>query len=157
MASVFDEVRAERAALLRTIEGLQPEVLERPGVVGEWSARDVLAHIAGWQSWMLRALPARLDGTDPPEDLRVTARNTHDWNRRFVEERRTATTAALLDEITDGLRRILTLAANLGSTRLTAPDPWPGREASFADYLREHLADHDREHREQIARALAER
>ena len=154
MASIFDEIRNERAALLETVSALHAVALERPGVVGTWSVKDVLAHIAGWQGWMLRALPARLDGRDLPDDLRVTDDNTDEWNRRFVEERHARPPDRVLEELADGIRMLMAFAANLGATRLAASDPWPGRTGSVADYLREHIVNHDREHREQIERAL---
>ncbi|MBI2761444.1 MAG: maleylpyruvate isomerase N-terminal domain-containing protein [Chloroflexi bacterium] len=155
MTSIFEEVRAERAALLKAIGSLHPVALDRPGVVGEWSIKDVLAHIAGWQNWMARALPIRLERGDLPDDLRVTEHNTGDWNRKFVDERRANPPDKVIEDLNDGLRYLLTLAANLGSTRLNAPGPWSGREASIADYLRDHIVAHDREHREQIEQALS--
>src|SRR5829696_1789629 len=78
MTSIFEEVRAERAALLKSISALHPVALDRPGVVGEWSIKDVLAHIAGWQGWMARALPIRLERGELPDELRVTEHNTGD-------------------------------------------------------------------------------
>ncbi len=157
MASIFDEIRTERAALLKVIDGLESAAIERPGMVGAWSIKDVLAHIAGWQDWMLRAYPARLETGEVPEDMQVTEDNTDEWNERFVEERRERPPDKVLEELSDGLRRLQTFAANLGMARLTSANPWPGREASVTDYLREHLVDHDREHREHIQRALGRR
>lgn len=154
MPSVFDEVQRARAELLESIRGLHPVTLERPGVVGNWSVKDVLAHIAGWQDWMARAYPLRLEHGELPADLQVSDANMDDWNRRFVEERRGHTPDQLLDDLSDGMRRLLTWAANLGATRLNDANPWPGREESIADYFREFLANHDREHREQIERSL---
>ena len=154
MGSFFDEVQSERAALLEAIRGLHPVTLERPGVLGAWSVKDVLAHIAGWQNWMIRAYPYRLEHGDLPDDLKVSDDNVDEWNRKFVEERRGRTPDQVIEDLNDGLRRLLTWAANLGTTRLNAPDPWPGRQESIASYFREFLAGHDREHREQIERSL---
>ncbi|MFN8559573.1 MAG: enoyl-CoA hydratase/isomerase family protein [Dehalococcoidia bacterium] len=52
------------------------------------------------------------------------------------------------------LRRLLVFAANLGTTRLYAPNPWPGSEPSIADGLRQFVAAHLREHRLAIEQAL---
>lgn len=154
MVSIFEEVRTERAALLGAVKGQDAAVLTRPGVVGQWSMKDILAHIAGWQDWMLRVYPIRLETGDMPEDLRVTDENIDEWNRRFVAERAEYPPEKVLEDLQDGLRRLMIYAANLGASRLGAPNPWPGRSASIADYLREHLVQHDREHREQIERTL---
>ena len=157
MVSFFEEIRAERAALIEYVRGLDPAALDRPGAVGRWSVKDALAHLAGWQEWMLKALPARLEHGELPEGLRVTESNVDDWNRQFVEERRSANTDNVLDDLSTGMRRLMFFAVNLGLTRLEAPNPWPERPASLAEYLREQLAGHDREHREQIAREVRQR
>ena len=50
---VFEELSQTRAALLDTIAGLGEDALDRKGVVGEWSIKNVLAHIAAWEAWVL--------------------------------------------------------------------------------------------------------
>jgi uncharacterized damage-inducible protein DinB len=154
MASIFEEIRTERAALLDAVKGHDAAVLTRAGVVGPWSVKDVLAHIAGWQDWMLRVYPLRLDTGDVPEDLRVTDENIDQWNHRFVVERAEYPFEKVLEDLNDSLRRLMIYLANLGASRLAAPNPWPGRSTSITEYLREHLVEHDREHRQQIERAL---
>lgn len=147
-------IRAEREALLEVIAGLDAADLERPGTVGLWSLKDVLAHLAGWQDWKLQVYPYRLKHGEMPEALRVTPDNIDDWNRRFVAERREQSPAAVLQELADGLQRLINLAVGLGPARLFAPDPWPQSEGSVAEYLRMYVAAHDREHREEICGAL---
>ena len=154
MASIFEEIRTERAALIDAVKGHDAAVLTRSGAVGPWSVKDVLSHIAGWQDWMLRVYPLRLDTGDVPEELRVTDENIDEWNRRFVAERAEYPVEKVLEDLNDGLRRLMIYLANLGASRLAAPNPWPGRSASITEYLREHLVEHDREHRHQIERAL---
>ena len=38
--------------------GLSAEQLLEPGVVGDWSVRDILAHVTTWEQEALNALPA---------------------------------------------------------------------------------------------------
>jgi hypothetical protein len=45
-----------------TFEGLSDPVLLEPGVVGEWSIRDIMTHIAIWEEEALEALPLILEG-----------------------------------------------------------------------------------------------
>jgi len=42
-------LRESRAALEKVIAKVHPDTWEQPGVVGEWSGKDVLAHVAHWQ------------------------------------------------------------------------------------------------------------
>lgn len=47
---------ASRTRLLAAIEGLTPDDMLQPGAVDDWSVKDVLAHIAAWQSRLVRLL-----------------------------------------------------------------------------------------------------
>ncbi len=44
------------------IQGLPHDALMEAGVVGHWSVRDVLSHIATWEEEALKALPVILEG-----------------------------------------------------------------------------------------------
>jgi hypothetical protein len=37
-----------------------------PGVVGDWSVKDILAHVVIWEEETLKALPLMIDGKQPP-------------------------------------------------------------------------------------------
>ena len=37
-----------------------------PGVVGNWSVKDVLAHVTTWEEEAQKYLPAILEGRRPP-------------------------------------------------------------------------------------------
>ena len=53
---LISEVRQARANLMAAMEGLDSDVMLRPGVVGIWSIKDVLAHLSIWQSELITAL-----------------------------------------------------------------------------------------------------
>ena len=44
------KLRESRGALEKVIAKVAPDAWTQPGVVGEWSAKDVLAHVAHWQA-----------------------------------------------------------------------------------------------------------
>jgi hypothetical protein len=46
--------------------GLSEEQLTTPGVAGEWSVRDVIAHVTTWEDEALKYLPVILKGEKPP-------------------------------------------------------------------------------------------
>src|SRR5918995_1413106 len=43
--------------LLASIDGLTDEEMHRSGVVGDWSVKDILAHVTTWESEALKHLP----------------------------------------------------------------------------------------------------
>ncbi len=55
----------ERAALNTQLEALTPEQMTRPGTVGEWSVKDVLAHLLAWEQMCLAWYEAGKRGETP--------------------------------------------------------------------------------------------
>ena len=52
--------------LIRSFSGLAEADLDQPGVVGEWSIRDCLAHILAWHFWGGSTVAALVRGESPP-------------------------------------------------------------------------------------------
>lgn len=48
------EIEQERQALEELLTTLSPEQMNQPAVVGEWSVKDVLAHLSEWETMWLR-------------------------------------------------------------------------------------------------------
>jgi len=48
-AQLIEKLRASRRALEKVVAKVPLEVMGKPSVVEEWSAKDVLAHVAHWQ------------------------------------------------------------------------------------------------------------
>jgi hypothetical protein len=53
---LLDQILQAHAELLAAIDGLLPDAMLRPGVVGLWSIKDLLAHVTVWQSELITAL-----------------------------------------------------------------------------------------------------
>jgi hypothetical protein len=43
-----------------------PQRMNQPGVSGEWSMRDIVVHLTGWQQWLVAQLEAALAGQPEP-------------------------------------------------------------------------------------------
>jgi hypothetical protein len=66
-AQVHDSLARERGKLLAALEGLSEGELTRPGAVGRWSVRDVLAHLLAWEEEAVTRLD--LLAADRPQDI----------------------------------------------------------------------------------------
>jgi len=51
-ANIISILNAERRRLEQNLSGLTPSDMVKNGVVGEWSIKDVLAHLADWEAHM---------------------------------------------------------------------------------------------------------
>ena len=74
--------------------GLTEEQLSQPGVSGEWSCRDVVAHLAAWQRTAPEELPKVLAGRATSADVALV----DDFNAMAVERARRWSLAELMAE-----------------------------------------------------------
>jgi predicted RNase H-like HicB family nuclease/uncharacterized damage-inducible protein DinB len=56
---------AERAGLLEQALGLDERALIRAPVIGDWTVKDVLAHVAAWDRWEARTMQSMVAGEMP--------------------------------------------------------------------------------------------
>jgi len=58
-------IQRERAAFEAALAGLTPEQMTAPGVMGEWSVKDLLGHVAMWESRLVTILYSIERGVAP--------------------------------------------------------------------------------------------
>ena len=63
---LLDRLEAAWAALTDSYAGVPDAELVEPGVVDDWSVKDVLAHVTTWEQEALRHLPLIIAGGTPP-------------------------------------------------------------------------------------------
>lgn len=64
-AQFLAEAGQEREKLLALLRPLTPEQKTRPGIVGDWSVKDVLGHLVEWHQMVLCWLAASRRGETP--------------------------------------------------------------------------------------------
>jgi uncharacterized protein (TIGR03083 family) len=67
-AELAELIRATSAQMERLLATLSVEQMNRPGAVGVWSVKDVLAHLAYWQRYAGGLLSAAARGAQPDLD-----------------------------------------------------------------------------------------
>jgi hypothetical protein len=82
--AILDDGRARLDALL---DRLTPDDLDRPSTIGggDWSAKDLIGHIAFCEEIALVTMEAWLQGRRPPIEERFTTRDTdgqNAWNQQ---------------------------------------------------------------------------
>jgi uncharacterized protein (TIGR03083 family) len=68
---LLETIKKERAAIEAALAGLTPEQMTAPGVMGEWSVKDILGHIAMWESRLVTILYSIERGV-APKTLRLS-------------------------------------------------------------------------------------
>jgi uncharacterized protein (TIGR03083 family) len=105
---LLERLDAAWAALSASYAGVSDSQLVEPGVVDDWSVKDVLAHVTSWEEEALKHLPLIIAGGTPPRYAAqggidaFNARATEAGRRLSLAEvlrRRDETHARLLDFI----------------------------------------------------------
>jgi uncharacterized protein (TIGR03083 family) len=97
--ALLEMMQRERTALEQLLAELSPEQMTESGIVGEWSVKDVLAHLLEWEQMVLRWHSAGLKGKVP-----VTPSAEFNWaqlpqlNQRIFEKHCNRTLAEIQKE-----------------------------------------------------------
>jgi uncharacterized damage-inducible protein DinB len=145
------ELWAARRDLLAALEGQSAAELAAPYAEGEWSARDVLLHIAAWLRELARLVPdlaryghQRSAPFDPGPDWSA-------WNAAQIEPHRHTRPEAALAGVVTAHARLLEALQPLDEAALHRRGPTRfGFEASGWDLLLAE-AEHERAHAAHLA------
>ena len=132
----LDEARRE---LLSAVEGLSDAQLSVPLPGGEWSAKDVLAHVSSWDE--LRCFEiARADRDDTPVYALLREDDFAPWNAVLMSVRRDLPLSQVLRELSYARERVLEMIASVPDDRLAEAAPGRVRIRRAAAHDREHAA-----------------
>jgi hypothetical protein len=130
--------------------GLSKARLTQPGVTGDWSVKDILAHVTTWEGEALQHLPLILAGGRPPRYVRYGGIDA--FNARMTEEKRRLPLAEVLRQFRDTHRSLIRLVQREPGARF-APDTRARRRLRLDTYG--HYPEHGRAIRAWRARVAA--
>jgi hypothetical protein len=154
LSDALAELGRTRAELLAAIGGMGEVALDRKDVVGDWSVKNVLAHIAAWEAWVVEALPARMTTGATPQLFRQRVEDEDRFNAEEVAEREELTPDEQLMELERTRAELLAYLSGLDAAALARKHPWDTWEGTLPEYLLEALRDHEAEHLE-VLRTVA--
>src|SRR5512145_1910746 len=112
-------IEIERSTLEKLITELSPAQLTEPGTVGEWSVKDVLAHLMEWEQMVLSWHSAGLKGKVP-----VTPAEGINWaqlpqlNQQIYERHRDRPLADIQKEFKSSFKKMLSTIQGLSEEDL---------------------------------------
>jgi uncharacterized protein (TIGR03083 family) len=144
-----------RARLDAALDGLDPDELTVPGPVGEWSVKDLLAHITAWDVDLLTNLGKFKRGQKPGRTA---------WDSDGIQAQNTAWHAELKDRPLERVvadfdsvhEQLLRQVRGLTDAELEAPADWLQGRPLF-QYFVDHVVTHENEHAAELARWRTER
>jgi len=121
---LLDQIRAERQRLEEVIAALTSDQMLQPGASGEWTVKDVLAHISAWERRMLSWLGSHLRGASPDLPLPWDVERMNAETYAQVKDK---PLAEVLEEFHQSYRDALALAESLSEEQLKTiyTNTWP--------------------------------
>jgi len=116
--------------------------LMEPGVTGDWSVRDILAHVTTWEEEAIEYLPLILEGGTPPR-YRVAYGGIDAFNALMTERKKSLPLSEVLRQADEIHRRLVDLVHG-------APEDQLARETRFRRRLRLDTYHHYPQHAEAI-------
>jgi len=124
---LFQKLEQAWAALKESYAGLSDAQLTEPGVMGEWSVKDILAHVTTWEEEALKYLPLILTGGRPPRYIQSGGIDA--FNAQMVEQKQELVLSEVLRQLEETHRRLLDYLQSVPEEHFT-------RETRFRHRLR---------------------
>jgi len=135
-------------AFKESYAGLSDSQLTEPGVTGDWSVKDIIAHVTWWEEEALTHLPLILTGGRPPR-YSIKYGGIDAFNAQMTEQKRGLLLSDVMRQLEDTHRRLIAYVQS-------APEEQFTRETRFRRRLRLDTYSHYPKHA-QVIRAWRER
>jgi len=135
------ELHEARASFSAALEAVDPELLAAPGLVGEWNAGQLVAHLAHWDDWASTCLDA-VSGAGL-ESLVTGSWDVDAQNAEVATRALGRSFSVIRNEEAEAFERFAARLADLDPALLDHDAPWGGTVETI---VRENGADHYAEH-----------
>jgi hypothetical protein len=124
---VLNRLEKAWATLQESYTGLSDPQLMEPGVMGEWSVKDILAHVTTWEEEALKYLPLILTGGRPPRYIQYGGIDA--FNAQMAEQKWETALSEILRQLDETHRRLIDYLQSVPEEHFT-------RETRFRHRLR---------------------
>jgi hypothetical protein len=157
-ARLLDQIERERRRWRDLVAEVGEQRMEQPGPMGDWSFKDLAAHLLGWRNRTIARLEAAAAGRPappPPWPTELEGGDDDPVNDWIHEQHRDRPAADVLADVDASYERLAKVIRDLPDDRLTDPNafPWLGGETLAEQDLFGHLHDeHEASIREWLGR-----
>ncbi len=125
------------AAIKESYAGLSDSQLTEPGVTGNWSVKDILAHVTTWEEEALKYLPLIITGGSLPRYIQYGGIDA--FNAQMAEQKRGLALSGVLRQLDETHRRLIDYIRSVPEEHFT-------RETRFLHRLRLDTYSHYPQH-----------
>ena len=151
----LDVLQYGNLTFVKTVQTVPLAEREVPGVCGNWSVKDVIAHLASFEILLMEVLSALLNGSPTPT-LDQWLRNPTGFDDQQVLLRRDKSAKEVLTEYVSVFDKVMSFATEIHDEVWGRPGilHWYGGQFSLDDFIIYQYYGHKREHSAEIASFL---
>jgi len=136
--------------MLELVAQCQPEQIAQPGVTGEWSIKDILAHISAWEAELVKLL-WQVRQSQEPSSIHFSGGNVDEINQRWQASLYSRPLGLVLSDFNAVRKQTVRRVKDFSDEELTTPGYFPGLKAvPLWEWIANDSFDHESEHAESI-------
>ena len=151
--NAVDIMRNGHGTVLEVVDGLASSHWQTPGVCGEWSVKDLIAHLASYEWMLVEVLDDLVNGGAVTPTLDRFRDGPASFNDIEVAKRRDDSVGEVLAEYKNVYEEVMALAERVPAGAWTQAGilSWYGDAYDLDDFIAYTFYGHKREHCAQIA------
>ena len=147
---VLETLKDSHTRFLEAVEGLSLEELETPGVIGEWSVKDVIAHVSNWEAELIKLLWQANQG-QKPTTVHFSNRSFDEINQKWRESYEDREVERVLADFEAVYKQLIRRVNSFSDKDLTNPKRFSWlRDQPLWKWIAESSFEHEEEHISQI-------
>jgi len=139
-----------REEFIKILQGLSEEEMQSPGVIDQWSVKDILVHLTRWEAEIIKLLWQAGQGIKPTT-VHFSQLSVNDLNQRWYTESQTRSLKIVMDDFIGVRKQTVRRVEDISGSVLTNPlqYPWLNNEPLW-QWIASDSFEHEAEHAEQI-------
>jgi hypothetical protein len=147
---VLSALEESRENILDAIDGLSAEEMQEPGMDGDWSVKDLLAHLARWEAELVKLLWQAQQG-QKPSSIHFSPVPVDEINARWQKEYRSRPLERVLEDFHGVRNQTVRRVEDLPEEAFEAPHYYSWLDqAPLWKWISDDSFEHEAEHAAQI-------
>jgi hypothetical protein len=139
-----------RADFLTAIQGLSDQEMQNPGVVEQWSVKDILVHLTRWEAEIIKLLWQAKQGITPTT-VHFSPTSVDDLNEIWYKESQTRSLKIVMDDFLGVRKQTVRRVEEISQSVLIDPQQYAWLNGKqLWEWIAVDSFEHEAEHGEQI-------
>jgi hypothetical protein len=155
---LLEALEDERQELMEMLEDLPDEAMLEAGVMGDWSIKDILAHLVSWEGQTVTLLFQAQRGMDKPTTAHFAKETVDALNQRWHEESQSRPLEAVWQDWLGVRKQMIRRVSDITEQELNDPQRYPWQKGvPLYEWILNDSIEHEEEHADQIREWLDKR